>query len=120
MGRVGRPKKRRKIQKMPKIIQFSPRGKAGRPEEVILTIDELETVKLADYQGLDQVNGAKALGISRASFGRIIRGARNKIAKALVDGKIIRIAGGNVEFQGSQDISEAASEPRVGSIMTSL
>ena len=98
MANVGRLKKKRKIQKMPKILQFSPRGKAGRPEEVILTIDELEAVKLADYQGLDQTNGAKAIGISRPSFGRIIRAARKKIAQALVDGKIVRISGGSVHF----------------------
>ena len=96
MSNVGRPKKKRKIQKMPKTLQFSPRGKAGRPEEVVISLDEFEAVKLADYQGLDQENGAKAMGISRPSFGRIIRGARKKIAQALVDGKIIRISGGAV------------------------
>ena len=47
----GRRKKIRYIQKMPDILQFSPRGKAGRPDEIELKIDEYEAIKLADYQG---------------------------------------------------------------------
>jgi len=93
----GRRKKIRYIQKMPTIVQFSPRGKAGRPDEIELKIDEFETIKLADYQGYDQSEGALAMGISRPSFGRILRNARNVIANALVCGKIIRIRTGNVQ-----------------------
>ena len=87
----GRRKKIRYIQKMPKIGQFSPRGKPGRPDEAELKIDEYEAIKLADFQGYDQSEGAIAMGISRPSFGRILRGGRKIIADALVNGKIIRI-----------------------------
>jgi len=93
----GRRKKIRYIQKMPDILQFSPRGKAGRPDEIELKIDEYEAIKLADYQGYDQAEGAMAMGISRPSFGRILRSARHAIADALVSGKIIRIRTGNVQ-----------------------
>ena len=87
----GRPKKIRFVEKMPKILQFSPRGKPGRPEEVELKIDQLEALRLADFMNLDQSQGAKALGVSRASFGRILRQARKLVADALSNGKIIRI-----------------------------
>lgn len=93
----GRKKKIRYIQKMPKIVQFSPRGKAGRPEETELKIDEYEAIKLADYQGYDQSEGAMAMGISRPSFGRILRNGRMIVADALVNGKIIRIRIGDVQ-----------------------
>lgn len=93
----GRRKKIRYIQMMPKISQFSPRGKPGRPDEIELKIDEYEAVKLADFQGYDQSQGAKAMGISRPSFGRILRSARKTIANALVNGKIIKIRIGNVQ-----------------------
>ena len=93
----GRRKKVRYIQKMPQTAQFSPRGKPGRPDEVELKIDEYETVKLADYQGYDQAQGAQIMGISRPSFGRILRNARKIIADALVNGKIIRIRIGDVQ-----------------------
>jgi predicted DNA-binding protein (UPF0251 family) len=93
----GRRKKVRYIQKMPSISQFSPRGKPGRPDEIELKVDEFEAIKLADYQGFDQSEGAKVMGLSRASFGRILRHGRKIIADALVNGKIIRIRIGNVQ-----------------------
>jgi len=93
----GRPKKVRYIQRMPKIVQFSPRGKPGRPDEVELTLDQFEAVKLADYQGFSQQQGAVAMRLSRASFGRVLREARQLIADALVNGKIIRIRTGSVQ-----------------------
>jgi len=93
----GRPKKVRFIQKMPKIIQFSPRGKPGRPDEIELTLDQFEAIKLADYQGFEQKDGAKVMKLSRASFGRIVREARFKLSDALVNGKIIKIRMGNVQ-----------------------
>jgi len=93
----GRRKKVRYIQKMPQTSQFSPRGKPGRPDEVELKIDEYEAIKLADYQGYDQSQGAQIMGISRPSFGRILRNGRKIIADALVNGKIIRIRIGDVQ-----------------------
>jgi len=94
----GRPKKVRFVQKMPKTILFSPRGRPGRPDEVELAIDEFEALKLADFQGFDQAQGAEAMRISRASFGRIVRGARKKIADALVNGKAISIHMGDAQI----------------------
>ena len=93
----GRRTKIRYIQKMPEIVQFSPRGKPGRPEEIELKIDEYEAVKLADLQGYDQAEGAAAMGISRPSFGRIVRSAHHVIADALINGKIIRIRTGDIQ-----------------------
>lgn len=93
----GRRKKIRYIQKMPKAAQFSPRGKPGRPDEIQLNVDHFEAIKLADYQGYDQSEGAKVMGISRPSFGRILREGRKIIADALANGKIIRIRIGDVQ-----------------------
>ena len=93
----GRRKKIRYIQMMPKVSQFSPRGKPGRPDEIELKIDEFEAIKLADHQGYDQTEGAQAMGLSRPSFGRILRRGRKIIADAMVNGKIIRIRIGNVQ-----------------------
>ena len=93
----GRKKKVRYIQKMPSISQFSPRGKPGRPDEVELTVDQFEAIRLADFEGFDQVEGAQFMGVSRPSFGRILRGGRKVVADALVNGKTIRIRIGNVQ-----------------------
>ena len=97
MSKRGRKKKVRLIQEMPKIQQFSPRGKAGRPDEVELKIDEYEALNLADCKGYSQAEGAVEMGISRASFGRILRSARKIVATALVEGKIIRIRTSDVQ-----------------------
>jgi predicted DNA-binding protein (UPF0251 family) len=93
----GRRKKIRYIQRMPKTTQFSPRGYPGRPDEVELKVDHFEAIKLADYQGHSQSEGACAMGISRPTFGRILREGRKIIADALANGKIIRIRTGNVQ-----------------------
>lgn len=95
--RRGRHKKIRFIQKMPKTAQFSPRGNPGRPDEVQLNIDHYEAIKLADHQGYNQSEGAKAMGISRPTFGRILREGRKILADALTNSKIIRIRTGNTQ-----------------------
>lgn len=93
----GRPKKVRYIQKMPQIMQFSPRGKPGRPDEVELALDQFEALKLADFQGFSQSQGAIAMHISRASFGRILREARKRVAEAIINGKTLKIRMGDVQ-----------------------
>ncbi len=93
----GRRKKVRYIQKMPKTVQFSPRGKPGRPDEIELRVDQFEALRLADFEGFEQIDGAKIMGISRPTFGRILREGRRIIVDALVNGKIIRIRIGDVQ-----------------------
>jgi uncharacterized protein len=87
----GRPKKLRSIKNLPKIVQFSPRGKPGRPEEIELTIDEFETIRLSDLENLCQIESAKSMQISQQTYSRILNRARKKIADALISGKIIKI-----------------------------
>ena len=93
----GRRKKIRYVQSMPEVVLFSPRGKVGRPDEIELKVDQLEAIRIADYQGLDQSQGAEIMGISRSSFGRILREGRKIIADALINGKIIRVRIGDVQ-----------------------
>jgi predicted DNA-binding protein (UPF0251 family) len=66
-------------------------------EEVNLTLDELEAVRLADLQGLYQEEAAKSMNISRQTFGNIIGSAHKKIADSLLNGKALRISGGRVK-----------------------
>ena len=63
-------------------------------EEVRLSADELEALRLGDLEGLYHEEAAGKMGVSRQTFGRIIEGARRKVAGALVDGKALRIEGG--------------------------
>ena len=94
----GRPKKKRFIKGDPKIGQFSPRGRPGRPDEVGLTIDHYEAIRLADYKGMEQRQACKLMGVSRQTFGRVINEARKRLADGIVNGKIIRFEGGPVQI----------------------
>lgn len=90
----GRPKKYRIVKTYPKISQFSPRGRPGRPDEIELKMDEFEAIRLADFGAACQKEAAKSMKISQQTFSRIIKKARKKVADSLINGKIIRIQGG--------------------------
>ena len=60
-------------------------------EEVVLEVDEIEAVRLADFDGEYQEDAARKMGISRPTFGNIINRAHQKVAEALIKGKAIRI-----------------------------
>ena len=66
-------------------------------EEVNLTLDELEAIRLADLGGLYQEDAAKKMNVSRQTFGNIINSAHKKIADALLNAKALKIEGGNIE-----------------------
>lgn len=91
-----RPKKKRHIVCNPDICYFKPRGVPLRElEEVGLTVDEYEAIRLADLCGLTHEEAGRRMGVSRATFGRIIQNARRVVAEALVKGMAIRIEGGS-------------------------
>ena len=94
----GRPKKNRLIKGEPKIGQFSPRGRPGRPDEVSLTIDQYEAIRLADHKGMEHSQACKLMGVSRQTFSRILKQAHKKLADGIVNGKILRFEGGNVQI----------------------
>lgn len=94
-----RPKCCRRVAGLPRCKVFKPAGMpACSLEEVILTVDELEAVRLADLQGLYQEQAAEQMNISRQTFGRIIESAHRKVAETLVEGKALRIEGGEIEM----------------------
>lgn len=59
--------------------------------EVILLADEVEAIRLADYEKLYQEEAALKMKISRQTFGRIIESAHSKIADALINGKALKL-----------------------------
>jgi uncharacterized protein len=99
---MARPPCCRKIGFSPNVVYFKPRGiPCSSLKEIILTRDELEAVRLADLEALYQELAAEKMGISRPTFGRIIESAHRKIADALVNGKALKVVGGNVEIDQS-------------------
>jgi predicted DNA-binding protein (UPF0251 family) len=98
-----RPCKCRRISGQPRSFLFKPCGVPLHAlHETCLTLDELEAVRLADLEGLYQEEAALHMGVSRQTFGNIIRSAHGKIADALVNAKSLKIAGGVVQLDGQQ------------------
>ncbi len=90
-----RPRKIGRIFFSPEITFFKP---IGIPSEdlktTILTKEELEAIRLIDYENQDQSKTAKQMGISQPTLSRLLTSARKKIAKALIDSQAIKIQGG--------------------------
>jgi uncharacterized protein len=98
---LARPKRLRRLAFAPPAHLFSPSGEENHtvPQDtVILTMDEFETLRLADLECHSQEQAAKKMGVSRATFGRIIESGRSKVAQALVQGCRIEISGGSFMF----------------------
>ena len=97
---MSRPLKCRRVAFVPGVTYFKPAGIPLRVlEEVRLTIEEAEAIRLKDLEGLEQEQCAERMSISRPTFQRVLASARQKIANALLDGKAIRIEGGNFEME---------------------
>ena len=94
-----RPIRCRRVAFIPGVYYFKPAGIPLRIlEEVLISIEEAEAIRLKDIEDLDQEHSAEKMNISRPTFQRVLESARKKIADALINGKAIRIEGGNFEM----------------------
>ena len=94
-----RPKQNRKVTSPPLMLGYKPFGiPRSQLESVIIHYDEFEAIRLLDYEGLMQEQAAERMNVSRPTLTRIYEQARRSIAKAFIEGKMILIEGGNVEF----------------------
>lgn len=93
---MARPTKWRKIEHVPVVPYFVPsETDGGTFPESILKLEELEALRLKDLEGLEQEECAEKMEVSRPTFQRILLSAREKVADSLINGKTIRIEGGN-------------------------
>jgi predicted DNA-binding protein (UPF0251 family) len=87
------------VECLPGSQYFKPRGiPLSVLEEITISIDEFEAIRLADLEGLYQDKAAEKMNVSRPTFGRIIESAHKKVAQALVEGKALKIEGGDFEM----------------------
>ena len=94
-----RPTKWRHVQFMPEYSYFKPAGVPLKElKEVILQVEELEAIRLKDQEGLEQEACAEKMNVSRPTFQRILNSARSKVAEALIQGKAIKVEGGNFKL----------------------
>ena len=88
----------RRVCSRPAALRFMPDAVAA--EILDLSLEELESLRLCDLEGLDQETAARRMGVSRGTLQRIIYSAHAKVAEALCTGKGIFINGGNYEIAG--------------------
>ncbi|MEN8126956.1 MAG: DUF134 domain-containing protein [Planctomycetota bacterium] len=97
-----RPCKNRFVSGQPESVVYKPAGIPARSLAwVQVAMDEFETIRLLDHEGLDQEKASELMGISRPTVTRIYASARKKIAEALTEGKAISIEGGPVAESGT-------------------
>ncbi|PIQ92793.1 MAG: hypothetical protein COV69_01260 [Parcubacteria group bacterium CG11_big_fil_rev_8_21_14_0_20_39_14] len=90
---MARPYKPRIIKFNPNVTYFKPRAvPLSKLEEVYLSVDELESIRLHDLNDCNQTNCAQKMEISPSTFQRILTFANKKIAQALTEGKAIKIS----------------------------
>lgn len=94
---MARPHKQRFVGLPPKASLFKPRGIPLSDLEVsVLSLDELEALRLADLGNDQHEHAAAKMNVSRPTFGRILEHARRTVADALINGKALQIEGGPV------------------------
>jgi uncharacterized protein len=93
----------KRVEELPGVNYFKPRAvPLSALKEVTLGVDELEAMRLAHKEGLYQIAAAERMGVSRATFGRLLEAAHRKVTEALVDGCALRIEGGAFRMAGPE------------------
>lgn len=109
---MGRPLKCRTVSCDVSARYFKPQGIPLRDlEEIELSLDEVEAIRLADIEDLYQADAAAKMGVSRQTFGNIIARAHKKIATALLQGKALRICNDadDKHIQHSTELTDSSS-----------
>lgn len=88
-----RGKKIRMVSGLPRNNRFSPMG-VNNPNEILMTLDEYETIKLIDYEGLTQEECARLMQVARTTVQQIYSNARKKVATMILEEKSLLIQGG--------------------------
>ncbi|MFH1510874.1 MAG: DUF134 domain-containing protein [Candidatus Woesearchaeota archaeon] len=110
-----RPRKVKWVNFLPGVTYFKPRAvPLSQLEEVDITIDELETMRLANIEKLGQEEAADKMGVHQSTFQRTLTRAREKITDALVNGKAIKIHGGDYQMPGGEGTGPMAGRGRMG------
>jgi predicted DNA-binding protein (UPF0251 family) len=96
---MGRRQLWRRVSYVPQVGYFKPVGiPLVNLEEIRLLVEEIEAIRLKDFEGLEGEECAQRMNISRTTFSRVLESGRKKLANALLNGKAIRIEGGNFEL----------------------
>ncbi|MBR4462942.1 MAG: DUF134 domain-containing protein [Erysipelotrichaceae bacterium] len=91
---MARPCRQRRIKHFPDYWTFSVADNENRQEEIIMSLDEYETIRLIDHEGKTQVECALSMDVARTTVTAIYDSARKKLSRMIVEGNPVRISGG--------------------------
>lgn len=107
-----RPLNERRVRRGVAVDRFKPAGVPARElDELRLGLDGAEALRLADLEGLYQEAAARSMGVSRQTFGRILEEARHTVADAIINGKALRIEGGQILTEEEKDMHNKVAVP---------
>ncbi|MBF7096200.1 DUF134 domain-containing protein [Alkalibacter mobilis] len=96
---MSRPRKWRRVCCLPGSNLFGPlNAKFDEDDLVIMTVDEYETIRLIDLEGMMQEECAEQMNVARTTVQRIYNEAKTKLAQSLVHGKLLKIEGGDYKL----------------------
>lgn len=100
-----RTPKSRRILHFPDYYSFIPEEtEAENLETILLSLDEYETIRLLDYENLNQEECAARMGVARTTVTAMYENARKKLITAIVEGRRLAIAGGNIEIDRERNL----------------
>ncbi len=97
---MGRRVSQRWVKYPPENVYFSTDGKKLEGS-ITLTVSEFEAMRLKHYVNLNQQDASEKMGVSQSTFSRTLERAHQKVTRALYEGKIIEVHGGNVDYKKS-------------------
>ncbi len=107
-----RPTKPRIVCGVPEYNLYAPVNHVSEQGLVVMSIEEFETIRLIDHEGLDQEECANRMEVARSTVQRIYNDARRKIALSLIEGKTLRIEGGYYSICTRDDDSKRCGNCR--------
>lgn len=91
-----RPRKWKKVCALPESTLYGPIKEEQRISEMVtMTVEEFETIRLIDQEGLTQEESAQRMDVARGTIQRLYTDARSKLAESLINGNILKIEGGD-------------------------
>lgn len=94
-----RPRKWKKVCCLPESTLYGPLGENSSTDAaIVMSVEEYETIRLIDYEGLTQEESAERMQVARGTVQSLYQEARKKLAESLVDGKMVKIEGGSYQF----------------------
>lgn len=108
-----RPRKWKRVCSLPESDMFGPlRQDAGNREVLKMSVEEFETIRLIDQEGLTQDEAALRMDVARGTVQRLYSDARFKLAETLVNGSLLKIEGGDYRLYPDQESRRGCGQCR--------